>query len=190
MKKDIRVFISLLIITVIITAGGILHYGALSSNKHLDVEGLSSKIEGHLVDQGTPVRFSVIKKTVEYSNSCIQKEFPNGPFTVKDLVAIAMIESRFNQFTVGPKGERGVFQILEFKEELKELGMSERNIFDVDVNSAAMCNILKKKYHTHHDYYEALIAYNGFILKDEHIQDTYWKKFVRAREDVETFAGE
>jgi hypothetical protein len=144
------------------------------------------KIKKYYEVRNETVDLKVIKAILDYSKICIAESFPHGPFTAKDLAALAMIESGFSQYAIGKHGERGIFQILDYRGELRELGLQNRDIFDLDVNAKAVCNELRKKYKKYRNYRDAIIAYNGWYRKpDGRIDSQYWNKFMNARRFVD-----
>lgn len=145
----------------------------------------ASNIKQYYVKNKETVDYHIVKRVLDNSEICISENFPDGPFTVRDMAAIAMVESNFSQFAVGQAGERGVFQILNYKDELKELGLSNKNIFDIDINAKVACHEIRKKYDRYRDYYKSIIAYNGYRVIAGKPDDSYWKHFVTARELME-----
>ena len=151
-----------------------------------DLDVVAKRIKEHYDGKGVQTNLGVIRKVLEYSNYSASETFPGGPFTAKDLAAIAMVETNFSQYAVGKSGERGIFQIYDYHTELREMGLKDRNIFDLDVNAMAVCHELKKKYKKHQDYYTSIIAYNGYRVDNNgNLRTHYWKKFAEAREFIE-----
>ena len=124
----------------------------------------------------------VIESAIKYNNIY----FPHGPYSYKDIVAVAIIESEFNKFLVGNSGEKGIFQILSPKEEFEEMKMHDANIFDIDVNTHVAYHVLKKKFNKYNDYYMGVIAYNGVRKLDNNtISRKYWDRFESARKNMD-----
>lgn len=142
----------------------------------------AARIVDYYYKQGIPVRFNVIKETLESIDKFLPVYFPNGPFTNKDFIAMAMIESDFNQYLVGTSGEKGIFQIME--ESSKWMGVT-KNQYDVDVNTELAMFVLNEKFKKFPDYHKAIIAYNGVVIRQKGWDQTYWKKFTKARTNVD-----
>ena len=186
MKKVIKDATILGIMIIVATILGVTMTNANKESEDVVASVVSSKLKKQLESTGTHVNQDIIRKVIHYSRFYAPREFPNGPFTAKDLVAIALVETEFSQFAIGANGERGVFQIYDFKNELKEMKIPEQNIFDLDINTRVVCHELKKKYKKRPDYYEAIIAYNGWYPdQNGKPKEHYWKKFTKAREFIE-----
>jgi soluble lytic murein transglycosylase-like protein len=126
---------------------------------------------------------SVVKETLDAIDKFLPKYFPEGPYTRKDFIAIAMVESNFNQYLTGKAGEFGVFQLMP--ESMKYIGV-KRNQFDLDVNTEAAMMILRDKHTKHKDYKMGIIAYNGVVkLGKGKVSETYWNKFIRYRKALD-----
>lgn len=124
-------------------------------------------------------RASVVRKTLESIDYYLPKYFPNGPYERKDLIAIAMVESGFEQYLTGKKGEYGLFQIMP--ESAKWAGV-DKNQFDIEINTEMAFFILKKKHKKYQDYKMGIIAYNGVVkLKGGNISEKYWELFTGYR---------
>jgi hypothetical protein len=142
----------------------------------------ASKLVDYYYRQGQPTRFAVVKDTLTAIDRFLPHYFPDGPFTNKDLIAIAMVESEFGQYLVGTSGEKGIFQIME--ESSRGMGV-KRNQFDVEVNTELALFVLREKFKKHQDYRKAIIAYNGVVVRNNKWDETYWKKFMKARTSVD-----
>lgn len=151
----------------------------------------ASRIVDYYYRQGTPVRFSVVKKTLEAIDYYLPHYFPDGPFTNKDLIAMAMVESSFQQYLVGTSGEKGIFQIME---DMSNAMGVKKNQFDIETNTELGLFVLKEKYNQFPDYRKAIIAYNGVVIHTtvskngkqiEVWNDKYWKAFSKAKTDLD-----
>jgi len=137
-----------------------------------------------LYREGTPVSAKTIKETLETIDKTLPKYFPNGPYTREDFVAIAWLESGFNQFETGTHGEKGIFQIMpdEFEENNIKL-----NKYDISTNAELCMTVLKAKWQRYPDYKRAIIAYNGVVRnKRGKWSEKYWKSFEKRRSVVGT----
>jgi Transglycosylase SLT domain len=137
-----------------------------------------------LYREGTPVSAKTIKETLEAIDKFVPKYFPNGPYTREDFVAMAWLESGFNQFETGTHGEKGIFQIMpdEFKDNNIKL-----NKYDICTNAELCMCVLQEKYQKFPDYKKAVIAYNG-VIRSKHGKwnEKYWRAFEKRRSVVET----
>lgn len=127
-------------------------------------------------------RSMVIRETLQAIDTYLPQYFPNGPYTRRDLIAMAMVESGFDQYLVGTHKEFGIFQIMP--EACKDAGV-RRNQFDIKVNTELALTVLSWKYQEHPDYKVAIIAYNGLVKKSGKLSEAYWKKFIKARKAVD-----
>lgn len=151
----------------------------------------ASKIVDYYYRQNKAVRFSVVKKTLEAIDYYLPHYFPDGPFTNKDFIAMAMVESSFEQYLVGTSGEKGIFQIME--DMSNSMGV-KKNQFDIETNTELGMYVLSEKYKQFPDYRKAIIAYNGVIITKvtdkngkayEKWNDKYWKAFSKAKTDLD-----
>lgn len=143
----------------------------------------ASKIVDYYYRQNVPVRFSVVKETLEQIDYFLPIYFPDGPFTARDFIAMAMIESEFNQYLVGKAGEKGIFQIMEESSKWMDV---KKNQFDISVNVELSMFVLREKFKKHQEYRKSIIAYNGVIVgSNGKWVETYWKRFYKARTDVD-----
>ena len=146
----------------------------------------STQIASHIADyyyrEKNPVRFETINETLKHIRTTLAVYLSSSPYTEKDLVALAMIESSFNQYAVGSKKEKGLFQITPAAS--KALGVYQ-NEFDIAVNTEMAVRTLKEKYDTYKDYKKGLIAYNGVVPTKNGWQLKYWRRFINARQTVE-----
>ncbi len=123
-------------------------------------------------------RVDVVRKTLMAIDTLLPKYFPKGPYTRKDLLAMAMVESSFNQYLVGRHKEYGIFQILP--ESCAWMGIT-KNQFDVDVNTELALFVLKEKFKKHKNYKMGIIAYNGVVIRKGILNESYWDKFIKYR---------
>lgn len=142
----------------------------------------AERINDYYSRKGTMTRVVVIRDTLEAIDNYLPKYFPEGPYSRNDLIAMAMIESEFDQYLVGSHKEFGVFQIMP--EACKDAGV-KRNQFDIKVNTELALLVLSQKYAAHPDYRIAMIAYNGLVKKDGKLSQVYWKRFIKARKVVD-----
>jgi hypothetical protein len=126
--------------------------------------------------KGAVVNPGVIAVVLRSADVSLAKYFPHGPYTRRDLLAMAWLESSFNKYEKGTHGERGVFQIMP-----DEFGKRKPS-FDISLNTDLACRVLASKYRRHHDYKRALIAYNGYVMRNGHLDETYWRLFAKRRQ--------
>jgi len=137
-----------------------------------------------LYREGTPVSTRTIKETLEAIDKFVPKYFPNGPYTREDFVAMAWLESGFNQFEVGTHGEKGIFQIMPDEYQDNNIKL---NKYDIATNTELCMTVLQAKFHKFPDYKKAVIAYNGVVRnKNGKWSEKYWKGFEKRRSVVDT----
>ena len=146
---------------------------------------LASAIVEHYYSKGSPTSFKSVKRLICAIEECVPKYLKGTPFTVEDMMSLVSIESCWDTNEIGKHGERGAFQILDYKSALKEIGKPWSNPLDPYVNTEMGCHVLKQKYSKYKDYKKAIIAYNGYILGDngEPIE-TYWEIFKSIRPTI------
>lgn len=148
----------------------------------------AAKINDYYFRFDIPTRVSVISEIGTWVDHYLPKYFPEGPFVKKDFLAIAMVESSFDQYLTGKKDEFGVFQILPSSS--KWMGVT-KNQFDLRVNTELSMFILKKKFDEHKDYKTSIIAYNGLVKKRSgKYSEIYWDKFIRYRRALDDILGD
>lgn len=144
----------------------------------------ASLITDCLFRENLPSSAKTVKETIEQIDVYLPKYFPNGPFKREDFVAMAWLESGFNQYETGTHGEKGIFQIMPDEFVVNNIKNSK---YDVNINTELCMIILKQKYAKYPDYKKAIIAYNG-VVRSKHGRwnEKYWKAFERRRLTVET----
>ena len=142
----------------------------------------AERINDYYSRNNTMTRIVVIRETIQAIDNYLPKYFPDGTFTRNDLIAMAMVESGFDQYLMGSHKEYGIFQIMP--EACKDANV-HRNQFDIKVNTELALFVLAQKYTIHPDYETALIAYNGLVKKNGKISKIYWKKFIKTRRVVD-----
>jgi hypothetical protein len=149
-----------------------------SKQKELKYYQDAAKINDLLFEEGLPVRTKVIVNVLKTVDCKLPKYFPNGPFTREDLVAMAWLESAFNQYEVGTHGERGIFQIMpgEFKEH-----NVYKNKYDIATNTEICLKVLSEKYRSYPDYKKSIIAYNGLVYSHGKLSQKYWRAFEKRK---------
>ncbi len=166
--------ISTVIIMIVI---GIIAYIALEELREIknktEITEMAVMISDYYKKKGTPVSALEIRDIIRAVDKVLD-EHPELPFTQEDLLAIAMVESNFNPRAVGRSGEVGQFQILNYKEILREIGAVGRNPKDPEVNTRMAVYVLKQKHIQYRDWEQAIKAYNGF-------GKTYWRKFIASK---------
>lgn len=155
---------------------------AVKLEKKLNYFHEAERINDYYSRKGTMTRVVVIRETLEAIDNYLPKYFPDGPYTRNDLIAMAMVESEFDQYLVGTHKEFGIFQIMP--EACRDAGV-KRNQFDIKVNTELALFVLSQKYASHPDYRIGMIAYNGLVKKNGKLSQTYWKSFIKARKVVD-----
>jgi len=136
-------------------------------------------------NQNKALSFRKVKEVLKAIDEFVPQYFPNGPFTVDDFYSICAVESNFDHKCIGKKGERGFFQILAWKECLKEINKTNADPYDPWINTEMACYTLKEKYEKYHDKKTALIAYNGYIKdKDGKLIENYWHRFRKYKNEI------
>ncbi|MCB1734964.1 MAG: lytic transglycosylase domain-containing protein [Gammaproteobacteria bacterium] len=83
------------------------------------------------------------------------------------VLALIEVESTFDRYAISRSGAQGLMQIMPFW--LKELGMHEANLMDINVNLRLGCTILKHYLDREGgDTTRALARYNGSVGKPEY----------------------
>ena len=185
--NNIRKIIEAIMILILIVLSSVILYKHSEAKTQNKIYHNSIRVAGfYNTAYHTKMNVGIINKVMESAIKYNKEFFPNGPYTYKDIIAIAIIESEFSQFLVGGSGEKGIFQILSPTEEFTELKMKHANIFDIDTNTKVAYHVLKKKFNKHKDYYMGIIAYNGVRkLSDNTVSKVYWKRFEEARNVVD-----
>lgn len=155
--------------------------------KMTQAEMFRDQLAGFLTDalseENAHVDFFDMVKVVE----CSQKyavELSSLPFTYKDLIAIGWLESDFNVKAEGTHGERGIWQILSWRRYLQEI--HRWDAYDIDNNCRMAVMELKDKYAEKGNYKDAIIAYNGWVIKDGGVRTTYYNSFMIRRRKVDS----
>ena len=140
----------------------------------LDYYKEAAMLNDLLFREGTPVHMNVVVPMLKEIDKNLAKYYPNGPFTRNDFIALAWIESAFNQYEGGTKGERGIFQIMP--DEFHDFNI-HKNYYDVNVNTRMAFRVLDGKYKQYPDYKKAIMAYNGLVyLRVENIHKSIGKR--------------
>ena len=93
------------------------------------------------------------------------------PFDNLDIMAIAMVETDFDNNEVGLFNELSPFQILDWRPYLKFV--DGNNIKDIKVSIQVALYILRDKFRHYEDKEIALIAYNGVVYDDGTMRKEY-----------------
>jgi soluble lytic murein transglycosylase-like protein len=173
----------------------IFHNWQLHRIAALEKEKYHSSLAGAISEFYTQRKVTVsyvdIKKTIATLEKVIPKYFDNHEYKVDDFLALAVIESDFNRYCIGKAGERGMFQILDWKTALVEIETPLANPFDIEVNIKMACYVLKQKHLQYKNYRDAIIAYNGYIINDKgEVVDKYWQKFIQAQKLIQELKGQ
>lgn len=135
--------------------------------------------------QSIKLSFKKVLEVLMAIDTLVPNYFPNEEFSPEDFYAICAIESNFDHKHIGKKGERGFFQILDWKNALKAIGKPNEDPFDPTVNTEMACYLLKQKYEQYKDKKSVIIAYNGY-LKDKNgkVVEKYWRNFKSAEKEL------
>lgn len=148
---------------------------------------IASKLNDYYYRFNKPVRIKVIHEVLDALDIYLPRYFPDGPYTVKDMLAIGMVESNFDQYLTGRHKEYGIFQIMP--KSSRWMGVT-KNQFDVTVNTELALFVLKKKFEKYKDYKMAIIAYNGLVKKRGKVSEKYWNKFIKYRRAIDDILRE
>jgi hypothetical protein len=153
---------------------------ALVENKAYTQE--ASNLIDYYYKNNICMRFKVVKEMLKAIDQYLPHYFPDGPYTREDFIAIALTETtNLDQYTVGGFGERGLFQIMPNLWALRKI---KKNHFDVHVNTEMAIWTLNEKYKKHKEYRKAIIAYNGYIVRNGKLIDKYYVRFMKYRRDM------
>ena len=107
------------------------------------------------------------------------------PFSVLDILAIIMTESRFNPDAVSPKDAMGIMQIMHHKKYITPVDGVE-SPFDINCSVKAGLECLKRNYDMFGDERKAIIAYWGIVKrKDGTWVDKYYNKVMANKEIIQ-----
>jgi soluble lytic murein transglycosylase-like protein len=176
-KKQRRSQMKTILCTTLLIVGLVITDGSGSSEKVLTADDqyatYTEKLVVYYQSVGKKVNPKIIEKTLRVIDYYLPKYFPNGEFTRHDYIALAMLESNFNQYEVGSSGEVGIFQIMRM-----HVPSTIENPFHVSVNTRLSMKVLRWTYQRHKDYKKAIIAYNGIVKsKTGDWNERYWKAF-------------
>jgi hypothetical protein len=135
-----------------------------------------------LAEENARIDFADMVKIVESSQKYAAM-LSSCPFTYKDILAIGWLESDFKRDAVGSHGERGIWQILAWKQYLSRI--HRWDAYDIDTNCCMSVMELKDKYADKGNYKDAIIAYNGWVIKDGEVRTTYYNAFMTRKHKVE-----
>lgn len=160
----------------------------VSTIKHLSKENSYNNLAGsfaeYYADQKQSASFIDIKTTIKLLSKIVPEYFKDNEFKVDDFLALAILESHFDKRCVGKHGERGMFQILDWKGALEEINDPLGDAFDIGTNIRMSCLVLKHKYEERKTYKDSIIAYNGYIIQDGKVVEKYWTNFISAQKLV------
>ena len=106
------------------------------------------------------------------------------PFTVFDVLAIIMTESRFDPDAVSSKDAMGIMQIMEHKKYITSVD-GVNSPFDINCSVKAGLECLKRKYDLFGDKKKSIIAYWGIVeRKDGSWKDKYYNKVMENKEII------
>ncbi len=160
----------------------------VETQKELAYYTEAEKINDYYYSRGVETRINVIRQTLRAVDKYLPKYFPEGPFNRRDFIAMAMVESNFNQYLVGTRKEFGIFQLMP--ESCKWAGVS-KNQFDIEVNTEMAMFVLQAKHKERKEYKMTIIGYNGVVKTSKGTVSTvYWDKFKKARNAVDDILGD
>jgi hypothetical protein len=142
---------------------------------------LATEIDNHYSKMGRNTSAKVIYTVITESTNELKERFPRGEFTIEDILAIVSMESGFNEKSIGPHGEKGLFQILDSASALAAIGCIGKNPHDPKINTKMGLFVLSTKYCRYQDKKKAIISYNGVVVTATGWSEEYWCKFLKAR---------
>jgi len=169
----------------------------LKNIKHQkDTEFLTMQINntilaGRIVDyyhgENRIVKYRTVLEAIIAIDKYLPQFFKSGKYTKKDMLAIAMIESDFGIHKDGAAGEKGLYQILDWKTYSVTIdGINDP--YNINCNTYMALRVLKDKTNLHKDKKKSIIAYNGLIYDAEgDLSERYWYKFKKCRDILENF---
>jgi len=114
--------------------------------------------------------------------------YAKHPFSYIDLLTLAWVENDFNSDIDGKFGERGVWQILKWENYCKQLNINDPRKIE---NNCKMAMLeLQNKYERKKNYKDAIVSYNGWVIKDGEVSRTYYKNFISKRRVMERWCRE
>jgi len=138
-------------------------------------------------EEGNKIDTTVVVPMLMAIDKNLPVFFPSGPFTRNDFIAIAWVESDFNQMEYGTHGERGLFQIMP--DEFRDWGVTD-HFYGAKTNTRMAFRVLRGKYARWHDYKKAIIAYNGVVRrKNGAWSEKYWVAFKKRKDKVDAVLG-
>jgi len=144
---------------------------------------LAGTITDYYNNRGNKVQFINVRNTLLTIDRVALEYFPTQtPFSIDDFIALVAIESTFNPQAVGLMKERGLFQILKWKDGLKAIGHKNGDAFDIELNTRMAAYLLKHKYSIFKDWKKTIIGYNG--------HERYWDEFLIAKNRVKFWKEE
>lgn len=147
---------------------------------------VANEIDSFYYDKGIRTDAEVIWEVIDEISIQLPKVFPKGPFVMSDIITIASHESNFKKNAVAKHGERGIFQILDWKRGLAAIGQPKGDAFDPRTSVRMGLYVLRQKYNRFKDYRKTIIAYNGVVLEENKKWDeTYWKLFVARKRIIQ-----
>jgi hypothetical protein len=139
---------------------------------------LAGIIVEYFDDKHVGVKYYDVLKIIECS-----RKYAVEPFTYVDMLTLAWVESNYDPKCVGTHGEQGVWQILAWKDYLKQL--KAKNPQDIETNCKMATMELGEKYKWKGNFRDSIIAYNGWVVKDGTVMQTYYDNFSKKRKVVE-----
>lgn len=125
----------------------------------------------------------IVEESFEYT-----RQHPDKPYRAQDLIAIAWVESNFNPEAVGLAGERGAWQIWDWKKYLRKV--HGRNPFDVHTNLMMAVSELDEKFAKYKDTKICIVAYNGLYYDVQgRLKDGYYWNVVQKKHLIRDLSG-
>lgn len=155
----------------VVTAGMMILCSHASAQKPDAAHVRAMQIAKVLKREGANPNPHVIAETIREIDKNRKVFFPHGPFTREDFIAIAMTESRFNPRCRGAAGDTGIFQVIGSTPDIKR-------------NTRDAFRVMASKYREHHDRRKAIIGYNGYIVHNGKLRDTYWLAFLKQKSRI------
>jgi hypothetical protein len=132
----------------------------------------ADKIVHILKREGARPNREAIAMTLKAIDVNLKRYFPHGEFSREDWIAIAMQESRFDPACRGTNSDTGIFQVLGSVPEIKK-----------NTEDAFRVMLSKFKEH-HHDKRKAIVAYNGYRVRNGKLVDVYYRAVMKQRRRI------
>lgn len=146
--------------------------------EELRTDYLAGLIIEYMIDRNIVVNYFDCVNIIKCS-----KKYIFEPFSYKDMLAIAFIESNFKANEIGKLDEKGTWQILDWTNELKIV--DGKDPFDIETNCKMAISVLKSKHKQRKNYKDSIIGYNGWVVRNGKVSTKYYDNFMKRRKIIE-----